>query len=550
MSAKGELLRKARGAFFTPETISRYIAEWAIRSSADRILEPSCGEASFLLEAGNRLKALNPLLRSTTNQLHGIEIHTESAHSAVRVLESKGLGVSLRMQDFFDVAPSPVYDAVVGNPPYVRYQEHAGRPRMKSLEAALAGGVRLNGLASSWAAFTIHAARFLGPEGRLGFVLPAELLAVNYAAPVRRFLLERFSSIRLVLFENLVFPGVSEEVVLLLAEGSGGAKCFEVFHAKDLADLPRAESTAWREHSIGQGRKWTTALTATDLAPYESLKNAGGFEVLSDWGTTYLGAVTGDNDFFALTWDQARKLGLSAGECIQISPPGSRHLKGLKFGKSAWEAAARENRRCFLFHPKEQPTKEALRYIAKGRAGKIDGAYKCAVRTPWWRVPLVEIPDILLTYMNHDCPRFLANEAGVHILNSLYGIRLRYGRKALGRELLPIAALNTVTLLGSELVGRSYGGGLLKLEPREADKLPLPAKALVDKCKDELRAVAPQLSPALRQGNLLAATDMVDEVLLVRGLGVSKEDIRYLRTARASLFDRRQARAKVNRVTN
>ena len=57
--------------------------------------------------------------------------------------------------------------------------------------------------------------------------------------------------------------------------------------------------------------------------------------------------------------------------------------------------------------------------------------------------------------MNHDRPRLVANEAGVNILNSIYGVTLRHGRKALGRELLPIACLNTVTLLGSEIVGRA-----------------------------------------------------------------------------------------------
>ncbi len=53
----------------------------------------------------------------------------------------------------------------------------------------------------------------------MGLVLPAELLTVNYAAEVRRFLMERFARVDLVLFAERVFPEVQEEVVLLLAEG-------------------------------------------------------------------------------------------------------------------------------------------------------------------------------------------------------------------------------------------------------------------------------------------------------------------------------------------
>ena len=51
-------LRKARGAFFTPEPITRFIADWAIRDSGDQVMEPSAGDAAFLVEAVRRLKEL------------------------------------------------------------------------------------------------------------------------------------------------------------------------------------------------------------------------------------------------------------------------------------------------------------------------------------------------------------------------------------------------------------------------------------------------------------------------------------------------------------
>lgn len=82
--------------------------------------------------------------------------------------------------------PEPAYDAVIGNPPYVRYQDVTGAAGAKGMRAAIAEGVRLTGLSSGWAPFTVHAARFLKPEGRLGLVLPAELMTVNYAASADR----------------------------------------------------------------------------------------------------------------------------------------------------------------------------------------------------------------------------------------------------------------------------------------------------------------------------------------------------------------------------
>jgi len=51
-------VRKARGAFFTPAPVARYITDWAIRAVDDQMLEPSCGEAAFLLAAVDRLAAL------------------------------------------------------------------------------------------------------------------------------------------------------------------------------------------------------------------------------------------------------------------------------------------------------------------------------------------------------------------------------------------------------------------------------------------------------------------------------------------------------------
>lgn len=537
---------KARGAFFTPPQIADFIANWAVRSAEDLILEPSCGDAEFLIAAGKRQTGLGAGL-FLGEALTGIEVHQETAISARTRLNSHGChAATVINDDFFDVDCSPIYDAIIGNPPFIRYQDFAGDARRKAAAAALRQGVRLTGLASSWAAFVLHACGFLSPGGRLALVLPAELLGVQYASDVRRFLLDRFRCVKLVLFEELVFPGVQEEVVLLLAEGEGSTSNFEVFQARNLENLTTWDNLNWTTFAPNGDEKWTPALLdPVQIAAYQSVQDSLFFEALGEWGQPYLGAVTGNNTFFTFSNEQIKQLGIPKKELLRISPPGSRHLRSLIFSLAAWAELGAEGKRCYLFYPRSKVlSKAAQDYIADGERRGIHEAYKCANRRPWWRVPLVPISDLLLTYMDRDNPRLITNRAAVHHLNSLYGIAIRDGRKTIARDLLPMAFLNSITLLSAEIVGRAYGGGLLKLEPTEAERLLVPSHSVILRCERTLRSLRPQLSVALRSGNLSRIVRLVDRELLVRGMKTDSDHLTILREARSTLQDRRYARSE------
>jgi hypothetical protein len=532
-------LRKARGAFYTPAALCEYVVAWAVRSGTDRVLEPSCGEAAFLLAAAQRLGGLG----ARSPHLHGHELHAVSADAAHSALAAAGHRAEIAVGDFLGTPAQPLFDVVVGNPPYVRYQDFAGPARAAGRRAALSSGVSLTRLASSWAAFTIHAAAFLRPGGRLGLVLPAELLSVNYAADVRSFLMRRFGRVRLVLFTERVFPGVLAEVVLLLAEGEGPTSHCELLQVQDLAALAAAtgvESTWAPPASAG---KWTAALLpdgARDV--YAGVTAGPSFGTLHDWGETTLGMVTGNNRWFALSPQQVDELGLAASDVVPLSPPGSRHLREPSFTRAAWRALGDAGARTWLFRPAGEPSRAAGAYIAAGERAGVPTAYKCRVRRPWWRTPLVPPADLLLTYMNADRPHLTGNRARVHHLNSVHGVYLRHGLRRTGTELLPLAALNTVTLIGAETVGRAYGGGLLKLEPREADVLPMPSPAVLAAAAPALRVLRPRIGALLAAGRLHEATSLVDAALL--GESVSRTQLELLVTARQVLADRRAARGR------
>ncbi len=540
--------RKARGAFFTPPALCRHVVEWAVRSPQDNVLEPSCGEAAFLLAAGERLDALAGSADATRGRLDGIELHEGSARQAETLVRAAGHDATVRVGDFFTVGPTPVYDAVIGNPPYVRYQDFSGLARARSREAALRGGVTLTALASSWAAFTVHAALFLKPGGRLGLVLPAELLTVNYAAEVRHFLVQRFARVRLVLFTERVFPGVLEEVVLLLADdyGAGPAgycELHQVQAVEDLANLP-GQAQLWTP-ATSHG-KWTPSLLSMSaLTAYSALEHAGGFTPLQTWGETTLGMVTGNNRYFALSPGRARELGLQPAELLVISPPGSRHLRGLALTRAARRELGADGAATLLFRPQGEPSAAGQAYIDEGEKLGVDEAYKCRVRSPWWRVPLVKSADLLLTYMNADTPRLCANRAGVHHLNSVHGVYFREGLRHLGMDLLPLASLNSMTLVGAEMVGRAYGGGMLKLEPKEADRLPVPSPATLEAARGALTAVRSKVAVLVRRPQgLLHAVQVIDQALLVEHLSIPDSEVKVLREAYVDLAARRAARAR------
>ena len=446
--------------------------------------------------------------------------------------------------DFFDAAPSDPVDAVLGNPPYVRYQQFSGDARAKAQQIALRQGVRLTGLAGSWAAFVIHASSFLKPQGRLGLVLPAELLTVNYAAPVREFLMKRFAKVRIVLFENLVFPGVLEEVLLLLAEGTGPTDHCELYQARDLSSLQTLSWRSWVPESPEQ--KWIQALLPPEAAGlYTKLRSGPAFSELLDWGKTDLGIVTGNNLYFTLDSSMVKALKLPSRELLAISPPSSRHLRRLEFTPADWLEMRDQGARTYLFYPDaEKPSPAARRYIAAGERENVQAAYKCRVRSPWWRVPVLPVADLFLTYMNHDTPRLVANLAGVRHLNSVHGVALKKELKSLGMQILPLGMLNSLTLLGAELVGRSYGGGILKLEPREADKLPLPSPETLRRVDSKLQALHSQTGSSFRNGELLEVVERVDQIVLTEHLGLRSKDLRSLRQARQALFERRARRGE------
>ncbi|MGA3057890.1 MAG: N-6 DNA methylase [Candidatus Limnocylindrales bacterium] len=491
--------QKARGAFYTPPELTRFLAHWAIRSAGERVLEPSCGDGAFLGSISERFVDLGA--DDLLDRLVGVEREADEADKARALAQ----GARILTADFFDVETSslPAVDAVIGNPPYIRYHGFVGEDRRKGLARARGQGVELTRLASSWAHFVVHSVGFLRPEGRLALVLPAELLHADYGQPVRDLLLARFGTVVIVAFDRMVFQDAQVDAVLLLASNDD-QRGLRVVRLPDERSLVTVDLDAQASRAIVRPpARWSGSVDFGAGTVYEEALASGVSEPMGWIASVDIGYVSGANAFFVLSREEAASRMLPASVLTPtIRRPAD--VPGL--------VAGGEHTRLLLdLAGKPEPTnKRLLAYLADGQAAGIADHYKCRMRRPWYGVPLPRSkPQAFLPYMNHHGPRLIVNDADAWSSNLLHGVTLRPSAPPV--RALAVAMCSSLTLLSAEIEGRAYGGGVLKLETKEAERLQVPLLSI--QLSKQLVGEFDRINALRATGNLETTASIVDEIL-------------------------------------
>jgi hypothetical protein len=101
-------------------------------------------------------------------------------------------------------------------------------------------------------------------------------------------------------------------------------------------------------------------------------------------------------------------------------------------------------------------------------------------------------------------------------------------------------------MLGAEVFGRSYGGGVLKMEPREAAALPVPGPLALNTAFNMLKADRASLERQLRDGHWTSVVKRVDGVLLRGVFGLSNVEALLMHEAAAELRKRRMGKVSAD----
>jgi adenine-specific DNA methylase len=547
---------KLRGGYYTSPDVAAWLCAWAICTRNDQVLEPSCGDGVFLEAAARRLGELGARDPAISKNLIGKEIIPAEADRARARLE-KALGFRAKAvvetTDFFgwwQKGNRQLFDAVVGNPPFIRYQSFPEPHRSRAMAIMAELGLSPNRLTNIWVPFVVTAAVSLKPGGRLALVLPAELLQVTYAAQLRSFLTDRFTRIDIIACNELFFEKAQQEVVLLLADGalevtSEVNTCrVALTEARTLGEItsrtPSALLADAQPKTIRHdNEKWLKYfLTEREISFMRAMRESDTATTLVTHASVDVGVVTGKNEFFVLNGDQVNKLGLDGYTTPLVSR--SAHLKGAKIGKADWKALSIAGDRVHLLNLgsiKGAKLPSALaRYIQTGEENAIHEGYKCSIRNPWYAVPSVWIPDGFLFRQIYDFPRIVLNQTEATSTDTIHRLTCKTAKP----ERVIANTYTWLTAASAEIEGRSYGGGVLELEPTEAERLLMPAK---------LNGAMPlnECDRLTRAGRLNDVLEENARIILMDHMGISKGECQLLRRIWEKMRDRRMARRRPNR---
>jgi adenine-specific DNA-methyltransferase len=536
----------SQGTYTTPEILAKFLVDWAVRNPSDTVVEPCCGDGVFLEAIASRIMQLEGN-KSDVNRIIGVEIDPHAAKQAYdRLLNHFQAGPKIIPKGFFSTLPSlpqESFDAVIGNPPFVKYRFFFKDERELALEFLQEQGFKASKLTNAWVPFLVAGIHLLKPKGRLAMVMPAELLQVSYASEVREYLLNRFGFVFVVAFNSLVFPNVEQEIVLLMGI-KGDEKGLRLIGVEDenaLFELGRFPEVNIPQIPVEDSReKWTQYFLRDDQR--KALREAMNNNLITRLGqlcSVDVGVVTGKNRFFVLSKDDALKL--EAQNHLLPVVTRTRYLQGLIFREHDWRGNVDTNRPSYLLAIKDASDfSESLRkYITSGEEKNWHKNYKCSIRRLWYVVPSIWIPDAFLSRKIGSFPRLVLNSAEATCTDNL--LRVKFKRTGFER-IITTCFHNSLTSAFAEIFGRSYGGGVLELMPTEAEKLPVPIP------KSNSKSLFSEMDKLIREGLQEEAIELCDQRVLIEELGCKKENIAIIKSAWRKLSKRRKSRHRRNLI--
>lgn len=471
--------RRRLGQFATPTKLAYDIVSFGLtlnKNSSISFLDPAFGTGVFY-------SALIDIFGvDNISDAKGIEIDPYYGVPSQRLWAS--MDIDIQIDDFTKLMPEKKFNFIICNPPYVRHHLIDSHEKLRIKEKTFqTSGVKLSGLAGLYCHFLLQSYQWMDDEGIAGWLIPSEFMDVNYGKELKQFLLTKVELLRIHRFDpnEVQFDDalVSSSVVWIRKKKPSYSSKIEFSFGGTLVQPKIIKSV--NLSTLKNDNKWTR------FPEFDTNAVDGNQSRLSDLFTVKRGIATGNNEFFILDEEKIRRLDLPF-KFFRPILPSARYVNQLEILADN-EGNPILPHKLFLLDCRlpEDELKEnyptVWSYLESGKE-TVSTGYLCKSRKLWYLQEHRDAPPFICTYMGRDSVkgsafRFILNHSDAIVTNSYLAL---YPNEFLSQKLSSnpklkrliwkiLNSISTNTIIGE---GRTYGGGLRKIEPTELLNVPIP----------------------------------------------------------------------------
>ena len=471
-----EALRE-KGQFWTPQWLAKIMAAWTVAERPHTLFDPAVGPGTFFAAARDA---------GFIGNFAGFELDDDILAESYKLgLNPSELNDTI-VGDFIGQQISHKYPAIISNPPYIRHHRLSAEQKKELRQLSKhCLGFSLDGRVGLHIYFLLKCLDHLAPNGRLAFLLPADVCEGVSSTVVWKRLGEKFRIDAVITFEKSAapFPSVDTNAMVFLIshrQPSKQVRWLRVVKPDSAAIMSALEETSSASNdSLTIQQRNLDELLATGLSrPMRASGRIG--TPLSAFAKVVRGIATGANEFFFLTAEQIQKHGLDK-SYFKRAIGRTRDCPGDIVTREDLEKLDHAGRPTWLLNlgrESEQELPMAIRsYLKAGEQMGLPVRSLIETRKPWYRMEVRTVPGLLFAYLGRRDCRFILNRAGALPLTGFLCVFPWDESKAYVEKLW--RALNHQdTQANLVFVGKSYGGGALKVEPRQLDALEIPQHVL------------------------------------------------------------------------
>ncbi len=474
-----EALRE-KGQFWTPDWIAEAMVEYVLSGGSNQIFDPAVGAGAFFRAAKTIARE-----KGTEIALAGMDIDRVTLKQAQQFGISADELANVRISDFIFDPPKHKLKSIAANPPYIRH--HRLSPEIKEKLRRLSAettGKAIDGRAGLHIYFLIRALQLLEEGGRLAFIMPADTCEGIFARHLWSWVAENYCIDAVVTFDAGAspFPQVdTNPIIFMIRNAKPNEELFWVrSHRAGTRTLREWVASSYRyevsEDFTVTRRKLKEAIsTGLSRRPVENYIVG---PALGDFAKVLRGVATGANDYFFLTAEQAKAFKIPS-KYFVTAIGRTRDVPESEITPELIAAIQSQGRPTLLFSLDGKPIEEypssVRAYLQIGEEQGLPNRPLISQRRPWYKMESRTAPPFLFAYLGRRNSRFIRNIAGVIPLTCflcVYPLRNDPDFiEGLGRVLN-----HPETVANLPLIGKSYGSGAVKVEPRALERLPLPPR--------------------------------------------------------------------------